>query len=63
MFVTRRNFDARVAYLESEIADLRDKHWEVCRAHWRLLEKLGLHEVELPAKKVIREKGGPEESE
>lgn len=63
MFVTKRYFEARISYLERELAAQNDKYWRTYHDHRRLLEKLGLQEVLVPEKKVLLEKGGPEQGE
>ena len=60
MFVTKRLFNARIDYLEQQLAAMNDKYWRTYHDHKLLLEKLGLQEVVVPEKKVLREKGGPE---
>jgi len=50
-------------YMEREYKDLQDRYWKVWHAHHRLLQHLGLNEVEVPKKVVLVAKGGPEPGE
>lgn len=50
-------------YMEREYKNLQSRYWELKRSHCRLLEHLGVDEVELPRKVVLVAKGGPEPSE
>lgn len=63
MFVSTRRFEARMDYMEREYKDLQNRYWELRHSHYRLLEHLGVNEVELPRKVVLIAKGGPEPSE
>ena len=63
MFVSTRKFEARMDYMEREYRDLQDRCWKVWHAHHRLLQHLGLNEVEVPKKVVLVAKDGPEPSE
>lgn len=63
MFVSTRRFESRMDYMEREYKDLQNRYWELRGAHSRLLEHLGVNEVELPRKVVLVAKGGPEPSE
>ena len=63
MFVTKRLFNARIDYLERELAAMNDKYWRAYHDHRLLLEKLGLQEVVIPKKTVLREKGMPEQGD
>lgn len=63
MFVSKARFDLTQQRMEAEIHELRQKYWRMYADHHRLLDHLGLVEVEIPQDKVLREKGGPEQGE
>lgn len=63
MFVTTRRFKAHMEDMERRYSNLRDRYWALQHAHERLLQHLGLNEVERPRQVVLVEKDGPEPSE
>lgn len=63
MFVSTRKFEERMAYMRREYKDLQDRYWKIWHAHQRLLQHLGLNEVEVPEKVVLVAKCGPEPGE
>lgn len=60
MFVKKRNFEYAERQRDLEHDDLRKRYWDLREAHDRLLAHLGLEEVTMPKKTVLRAKGGPE---
>lgn len=62
MFVSKARFELMQERLEGDVRELRQKYWRMYADHHRLLDHLGLVEVEIPQDKVLREKGGPEQS-
>lgn len=53
MFVTKRRFERAERQHESDYKDLREKYWELRRAHSRLLAHLRLEEVTTPQQVVL----------
>lgn len=61
MFVSKQRFDLMQQRIEIELRELQQKYWRLYSDHHRLLNHLGLVEVEIKPDKVLREKGGPEQ--
>ena len=53
----------QVTDLVSRVNALNDRYWRLQNAHQRLLDYLGVNEVEYEAKTVLEKKGGPERGE
>ena len=61
MFISKRRFEVREENVEAELRNLQNKYWRLYADHRRLLDHLGLVEVEIKQATVLREKGGPEQ--
>lgn len=58
MFISKSKHERDMRYAQEEIRDLNEKYWDLNNKYSRLMRHLGLIEVEQPARKVIKEKGG-----
>lgn len=61
MFVSKSSFDQVVGNLQDECRALRQRHWELQEAHWRLMKELGYEEQKVEAHTLLVKKGGPEQ--
>ena len=62
MFVSKQRFDLTQQRVDLELRELRQKYWRLYADYRRLLDHLGLVEVEIKPDKVLREKAGPGQS-
>ena len=62
MFVSKQRFDLTQQRVDLELRELQQKYWRLYADYHRLLDHLGLVEVEIKPDKILREKCGPEQS-
>ena len=58
-----RNLEMEVAYLQADIKTHNDRYWALYHKYALILDYLGVVEVAQPSKVLLRERGGPEQSE
>ena len=64
MFWTRmRNLEEEVSYLKADMKTHNDQYWALWHKYNRILDYLGVVEVEQKARVLLEEKGGPERGE
>ncbi len=60
MFVTTKRFNQAMNKKENDIQYLNDRYWRLLHKYNCLIEHLGLIEVDIPAKTVLKTKCEPE---
>ena len=63
MFTSKKELNTHIKWAEYELKDLREMYWSLWRKHELLLKHFGLEEREIPSRKELRTKGGPEQGE